>query len=173
VGSVKPSTLTSLQGISAHTNVEGEGTVCWTILDALGQVHQLRTKGYYVLGTKIRLFSPQHYFEESTNNPFVTFNKSGAELGLNYDSILSFPFQKDIRLPMMLTYHHFKQRERPVAGLTFQETRAFTSTKSIFTSVADETNQHISYAQKELLLWHHKLWHCDLQRVQTLLRQPQ
>jgi hypothetical protein len=74
---------------------------------------------------------------------------------------------------MMLTDHHFKQRERPVAGLTFQDTLAFTSTKPIFTSVADETNQNISYAQKELLLWHHKLCHCDLQRVQTLLQQPQ
>jgi hypothetical protein len=74
---------------------------------------------------------------------------------------------------MMLTDHHFKQRERPVTGLTFQETLAFTSTKLIFTSATDETNQKISYAQNELLLWHHKLCHCDLQRVQTLLCQPQ
>jgi hypothetical protein len=94
VGSVKPSTITSLQGISARTNVEGEGTVCWTIPDALSQVHQLKTKAYYVPGAKICLFSPQQYFEEITNNPFVTFNKYGAELGLNDGSILSFPFQK-------------------------------------------------------------------------------
>jgi hypothetical protein len=39
---------------------------------------------------------------------------------------------------MMLTDHHFKQMERPVAGLKFQEKLAFTSTKPIFTSVADK-----------------------------------
>jgi hypothetical protein len=59
VGFIKPSNLTSLQGISARTNVKGEGTVCWIIRDPLGQVHQLRTKAYYVPGAKIRLFSPQ------------------------------------------------------------------------------------------------------------------
>jgi hypothetical protein len=173
VRSIKPSTLTSLQGLSTRTNVEGECTVCWTLRDALRQVHQLRTKAYYVPGANNRLFSPKQYFEESNTCPFVTFNKPGAELGLNDGSILSFPFQKDSRLPMMLTDHHFKQRERPVAGLAFQETLAFTSTKSIFTSVADETNQNISYAHKELLIWHHKLCHLDLHRVQTFLRQPQ
>jgi hypothetical protein len=88
VGSIKPFSLTSLQGISARTKVEGEGTVYWTIRDTLGQVHQLRTKAYYMPGAKIHLFSPQQYFEESNNDPFVTFNKSGAKLGLNNGSIL-------------------------------------------------------------------------------------
>jgi hypothetical protein len=165
VASIRPSNLTSLQDISARTNVEGEGTLCWTIRGALGQVRQLRTKAYYVTGAKIHLFSTQQYFEES-NNDILSLNKSGTKLGLNNGSILLFPFQKDSRLPVMITDHHFKQRECPVAGLTFQETLAFTSNKYIFTRIADETtNQNISYAQKELLLWHHRLCHFDLQIV--------
>jgi hypothetical protein len=120
---------------------------------------------------KICLFSPQHYFEECHNNPFVTLTKSGAKLGLDNGSILSFPYQRDSNLPMMLTNKHFNQREDHVEGLTFQEALAFSIAKSALKNVADETNQNISYAQKELLLWHQKLYHCD-QRVQTFLRKP-
>jgi hypothetical protein len=156
------------KGLSAKSSVVGEGTIFWLIRDALGQVHQLRTKANYVPDTNICLFSPQHYFEECHNNPFVTFTTSGAKLGLDDGSILSFPYQRDSNLPMMLKNKHFNQREARVAGLTFQEALAFSTAKSALKNITDETNQNISYAQKELLLWHQKLCHCDEQRVQTL-----
>jgi hypothetical protein len=35
-------------------------------------------------------------------------------------------------------------------------------------SVADETNQNLTAPQKELLLWHHRLAHANLQWVQWL-----
>jgi hypothetical protein len=60
--------------------------------------------------------------------------------------------------------------EAHVTGLTFQEALTFSTAKSALTNVADETNQNISYSQRELLLWHHKLCHCEQQGVQTLLR---
>jgi hypothetical protein len=105
-----PDTKIRLFSPQQYFEESNNDTVYWTIHDYLGQVHRLRTKAFYVPGTKIRIFSPQQYFEESNNDPFVTINKSGAELGLKNGSILSFPFQKDIHLPMMLTDHHFKQR---------------------------------------------------------------
>jgi hypothetical protein len=103
VGPLHPSILTSLQGLSVKSNVVGEGNICWTIWDALGQVHQLWTKTYFVPDVKICLFSPHKYLEECNNDPFVTFNKSGANLGLDDGSILSFAYQWDSNTPMMLT----------------------------------------------------------------------
>jgi hypothetical protein len=59
VGHLRASRLTSLQGLSAKSIIIGEGTICWSVRDSLGQLHQLRTKAYYVPDAKICLFSPQ------------------------------------------------------------------------------------------------------------------
>jgi hypothetical protein len=40
-------------------------------------------------------------------------------------------------------------------------------------TVADEVNQNLTEAKKELLLWHCKLRHADMQRVQMMIRIPQ
>jgi hypothetical protein len=145
VGPLRASRLTSLQGLSVK-DIVSEGTIWWSIRDAFGQVHQLQTKAYYVPDAKIRLFLPQQYFEECKKEPFVTFNKSGAKLGLTDGSTLSFPYQRDSNLPMILTNKHFNQREAHVAGLTFQEALAFSTVKSALNNVSDETNQNISYS---------------------------
>ena len=39
-------------------------------------------------------------------------------------------------------------------------------------SVADESNQNLTSVQKELLLWHWKLGHANLQWIQTVCREP-
>jgi hypothetical protein len=39
IGPLPASRLTSLQGLSAKSSVVGEGTICWSIRDALDQVH--------------------------------------------------------------------------------------------------------------------------------------
>jgi hypothetical protein len=40
-------------------------------------------------------------------------------------------------------------------------------------TVADEVNQNLTAVKKELLLWHWKLGHADMQRVQMIIRTPQ
>jgi hypothetical protein len=42
-----------------------------------------------------------------------------------------------------------------------------------FLTVADEQNQNQTASQRELLLWHQKLAHANMQRIQALLREPQ
>jgi hypothetical protein len=39
--------------------------------------------------------------------------------------------------------------------------------------VADEVNQQFNAAKKELLLWHSKLGHADMQRLQMMIHTPQ
>jgi hypothetical protein len=47
-----------------------------------------------------------------------------------------------------------------------------TDRRSISMSVAHETNQNLSKAQKELLSWHWKLGHCNFGWVQRLASDP-
>ena len=58
-------------------------------------------------------------------------------------------------------------------GLMFDDATALGDGHSVhnYMSVADESNQNLTSAQKELLLWHWKLGHANLQWIQTLCRE--
>ena len=59
-------------------------------------------------------------------------------------------------------------------GLTFDDATTLGDGHSVhnYMSVADESNQNLTSAQKELLLWHWKLGHANFQWIQTLCREP-
>ena len=59
-------------------------------------------------------------------------------------------------------------------GLTFDDATALRDGHSVYNymSVAYESNQNLTRAQKELLLWHWKLGHANLQWIQTLCCEP-
>jgi hypothetical protein len=80
---------------------------------------------------------------------------------------LTFPYQPGSKLAMMLTSSHFNNHTTKV-GLTFEDTNMLASL-----TVADEVNQNLTADRKELLLWHWKLGHADIQRVQIMIRTPQ
>jgi hypothetical protein len=64
----------------------------------------------------------------------------------------------------MLTPWHFK-RQDPFVGLTYQDVQTLSNLGgiSVLLNVANKTNQNLTAVQKELLLWHHKLGHADMQ----------
>jgi hypothetical protein len=84
---------------------------------------------------------------------------------LHNGSILTFPFA-DNNIPYMLTDW------QPVVGITFQDQSILTDSKMVNMSVAAETNQNLTNAQKELLTWHWKLGHCHFGWVQRLASEP-
>ncbi len=96
-----------------------------------------------------------------------------TQLTLHCGTTLEFPYNNGSNLPLMLTPKHFK-RQDPFVGLTYQDAQTLSdlSGLSALLNVADETNQNLTAAQKELLLWHHKLGHANMQQVQTLLAKP-
>ena len=57
-----------------------------------------------------------------------------------------------------------------MVGMDGTDINLFSSPDELFDlmSVADETNQNLSAAQKELLQWHWKLGHCNFQWIQAL-----
>jgi hypothetical protein len=102
------------------------------------------------------------YFDEQ-NGGYYHMDKSMTTLTLGDRTPMVFPYQPGNKLPIMLASHHFNNFTTTV-GLTFEGTKMLASLM-----VADEVNQHLTAAKNELLLWHWKLGHADMQRVQMLI----
>ena len=167
VGPIRPATITELQGLSHTTKVHGVGQVKWTVRDVFGATRTIKTEAYYVPEPTVRLFSPQTYFCEQEQG-HLRLDHSSTTLQLHDGSLLHFPYNANNNLPLMLPVepHH--------VGLTFDDITALGDGHSVhnYMSVADESNQNLTQAQKELLLWHWKLGHANLQWIQTLCREP-
>jgi hypothetical protein len=164
---IRTSTMTELKGLNDVTTVQGYGPVNWTIYDSNDVVRTIRTTAFYVPEASIRLFSPQSYFQE-VNGGSLLVDKDKAILSTR-DGDLVFPHNCCMNLPLMLPASHKQSKTVGVFREDIQE--LLVSTASMM-SVADETNQNITATQKELLLWHWKLGHCNFQWVQALAAKP-
>jgi hypothetical protein len=156
----------SLDGLSSKTEVLGMGKVKWEVQYFYCVKRTITTMAYYVATDNIRLFSPKVYFDEQSGESYNMENGM-TRLTLGDGTPLAFPYQPDSKIPMMLTSSHFNNPTTKI-GLTFEETNTLANLK-----VAYEVNHHLTAAKKELLLWHWKLGHVDMQRVQMMIRIPQ
>ena len=176
VGPIQPAEISSLNGLSGTTAVRGFGTVQWMVRDVMGVARTIKTKAYYVPEASIRLFSPQTFFQEQQAGKLVLDHKK-TQLQIPDGTWLEFPYNSSSNLPFMLTgnVNHM--------GLTFEDATMLgdgysvksalsTANHSGLMNVADETNQNLTASQKELLLWHWKLGHANMQWIQTLCRDP-
>jgi len=174
VGPIKPSSFNELSSLDSSIQVHGIGMVEWRVEDMNGTVRVLRTKALYVPSAGVRLFSPQSFFIDNLDGSLVCTHDR-CTLNIPNGSPLEFPWQPVSKLPLMLT-------ESMLAGGSNNKSL---STMHVF-NLADELNDvpepkpsvlrpsnlNLTGSQKELLLWHHRLGHAGLQRIQALLGQP-
>ena len=166
VGDLQLPSITEITGLTSTSPVKGEGTVEWTIVDIFGTVRTIQTTAYYVPAATIRLFSPQTYFQEHDAGE-CRINSRRTSVELADGSLLEFPFNHESNLPLMLPA---EPAHTCTMGLTFEDAEALGSLSNLRwnLSVADQTNQNLTAAQRELLLIHWKLGHPHLQWVQKL-----
>ena len=148
---------TRMQGIGNTIEVQGHGTIQWTIIDDDGKPQQLRTKGLYVPAMKFRLFSPQAYVKEQHSNcDGFSLNKEAASLSWNGGtSKFTIKYDRTTSLPVFRAYRDLIQSaERVAATLT----------------VMDTLNHNLSPGQKDLLKWHQRLGHLGFQWIKWLAR---
>jgi hypothetical protein len=126
----------------------------------------IATMAYYVPTANIRLLSLKVYFDEQNGGSYH-MERGMPRFILGDGTPLTCPYQPGSKLPMMLTSSHFNNPTTKVV-LTFEDTNMLAKL-----TVADEVNQNLTAAKKELLLWHWKLGHADTQRVQMMPRTPQ
>ena len=108
----------------------------------------------------------------------MTTDRTKAVLKLHDGTPLIFPYNRTMNLPLMLPTGHRhsgepSRCETRTVGLTREDVRSFNdNSERAWLSVADEMNQNLTTVQKELLLLHWKLGHCNFQWVQALAATP-
>jgi hypothetical protein len=156
----------SLDGLSSKTEVLVMGKVTSEVQDLYGVERTITTMAYYVQTANIRLFSPKVYYDEQNGGSYH-MERGMTRLTLGDGTTLTFPYQTGSKLAMMLTSSHFNNSTTKV-GLTFEDTNMLANL-----TVADEVNQNLTSEKNELLLWHWKLGHADMQVFQMMIRTPQ
>lgn len=174
----------SLEGVSEKTSIEGKGLVSWEVTDMHGKIGVVVTEAYYVPTASIRLYSPQfHFREHSKGSISMDHNKMHLILppmpvNQNRALQLTFPFQQSSNLPLMLKSDHpdlptsfnVANSSTPSRYGPVMETLETTISSGDFSAfLADIENPNLSPSQKELLVWHWKLGHVNMPRIQRLM----
>lgn len=123
----------------------------------------IQVEDYYVPEATIRLFSPQWYFQQEHKGRLI-MDQFSTKLELAKRLVVSFPYNGSNNLPQIGPTCAFQ------IGLSFEDACLLGDGHSVrtFMSVANETNQNLTAAQRELLIWHWKLGHANFQWIQAL-----
>jgi hypothetical protein len=149
-------TYKHLNGLNGGAEVQGEGTVKWTVYTDRGKRIVITTYAYYVPDTTDRLFSPIPYFRQPGNtggNGCFKLTENGATI--------TFPNSTET-ISMQLP-NNALPGVYPIVSLP-------TSNETALVSVLEESNLHLTADQKYLLLWHQRIGHFGMQRIQALFR---
>jgi hypothetical protein len=159
---VDPSSL-SLQGINTRTKVAGAGIVSWSVRDDIGIIRTIKTRAFFIPDSAVRLFSPQAYFQQ----PEI----KGGEGLMHVDSLTCyfiFPWtNRKGRLTFRFHPHHplpIVFPEEPISSSQAEIDAVFAST------VVDASNTNLTAAQKEILKWHFRLGHFNIEWIKGLAR---
>jgi hypothetical protein len=171
-GIIHKADLQALSQVNGTTPVCGQGPVEWPIEDVDGNRRTITTDAYYVPDAGIRLFSPQVYINKH-KSANMQIDHNGIRFTLKCGTVLRFPFNKSNNLPFMLTEKSLRSRKDSHLSASAQ---LFT-TQGIYTSLIDRSvlnrdNFNLNPAQQELLTWHCRWCHCDLNRVRMILARP-
>jgi hypothetical protein len=149
IGDLETPMYATVKGLKKGIKVVGQGIVEWTIFDMDGVTRRIRTKALYIPEGNICLFSTQVYFQEHKKGQ-AKLKTTGLSWTLADGTILWFPYAGGSNLPIMLT----NLDSSSTVGLSYYDINLLSnpSVATTFVTVADETNQNITHALKELLL---------------------
>jgi hypothetical protein len=100
---------------------------------------------------------------------------NGIAFTLKCGTLLRFPFNKGKNLPFMITERSLQSRKGShlTSSLVVLSNREVTAYNSLIDrSVFNCDNFNLNPARQELLKWHCRWCHCDLNRVRLILSRP-
>jgi hypothetical protein len=171
INGIHKADLQSLTQVNGKIPVCGQGLVDWPIEDVNGTCRSITTEAYYVPDAEIRLFSPQVYIgNNKTANMHI--NHNGIAFTLKCRTLLHFPFNKGNNLPFVLTERSLQSRK--ISHLTSSLSVLSSREAAVYNSLIDRSvfncdNFSLNPVQQELLKWHCRWCHCDLNRVRMIL----
>ena len=152
-----------IRDLSASNSVAGEGYVRWTVRDKSGALVHLELPAYHMPKAEVRLLSPQVLLTLAGGESRQT--ASGVHICLGSGIELAAPICPRSNLPILAFHCHTDSAPRSFWSDAF----AFTAT-DVSQSVLDDSNVNLSAAQKETLLWHHRLSHASISWIKLLMR---
>jgi hypothetical protein len=141
--------------------------IVWNVYDEHGKVRKIKTSGYYIPQSQMRLFSPVSYFRHHQNQGSFSINAIAATLVLANGSVVPLP---DYKMSLLPIAHAHLERER---GQTQHHQSAFPrfNVPTTPASLADPMNSNVTAEEKELLTIHWRLGHPGFQLIQKLIQQ--
>jgi hypothetical protein len=169
-----------LQGITGPATVAGIGRVHWNLRDDKQSLHLIQTTAYHVPCRPIWLFSPQAYFRQ----PKIV-GKGGQFVVSDKACYFQFP-----RLPTLkpgkhcLTFYMQQHHPLPVAFPDWRAQERLVTPKydwlhgwstdyinNANITVVDDGNIILDVHQKELLRWHFRFGHFNMEWIKSLCRE--
>ena len=153
--------------LSSTNTVKGKGLLTWRVLDIHGKEVEIQLPGYHVPSASVRLLSPQCLLSvDSIGGGHATQDASRYRFHLNNGIVLDAPYGR-ANLPI-LPLSQGADREIGFWARCF----AFSTTENNAWArcILDAANTNLSPAQKELLLWHHRLSHAGISTIHNLMR---
>jgi hypothetical protein len=177
-----------ITGIGAQSEIGGVGIVRWKIIDQHGKVDIIETEAYYVPSAHIRLYSPQsHFVRHKKGNMTLNWEETTLKLP-NSSQSLSFPYDQYNALPLMiLAPGDSEPAEAMIMEENFgsdvlgqEDVESGSTSDNLFLpqdcssdeincAITDEQNVNLSKSQLELLGWHYKFGHVNMQSIQRLM----
>ena len=148
-----------VDGINSHTQLNGVGTVCWSMLDSSGNVRDLKLPAYYAPNARQRLLSTSVFCKIYPNNNIVLNPKSWTiqpDPNNTNESAIDIMINPLNNLPMTTCMRPESLGE---VAVNFAEQ----------ISCIHSNNFNLSCPQKELLRWHYRLGHMSMRTIQRIL----
>ena len=158
-----------IKDLSKTNEVAGEGVVRWKVRDKTGKIVNIDLPGYHIPNAEVRLLSPQVLLSTVGGSSKAIQTPADLIFCLGNGVELQAHYCPRSNLPLLSICDHASDVRsfwHDTFDISENEATAFTASKSVL----DSNNANLSAAEKELLLWHHRLSHASMPWLQPLMR---
>lgn len=165
-GSYKESNM-KVRDLSGENKVAGEGLIRWAVRDVSGETRVLEVHGIHIPTAGVRLLSPQVI--KKTHGIGGSIEDDGVLLSSKSGDVKIFAaLETSSNLPVL------KLENMPATSPTWLDSfQHLPDSPSAHLSVLSPSNVNLSPGEKELLLWHNRLSHTGVSKVQELCKARQ
>ena len=172
-GTYRPSSM-KIRDLSNITSAAGEGTIQWPVTDESGVTFMLEVPGVHLESATVRLLSPQVLIRSAACT--MTMDDQGLSFQFRSGSTIKAPVNNQTNLPQIplsdapaLTPSTFGFDTFSFEAELLSDWNASINEHKAFMTILRSDNTNLRASQKELLLWHQRLSHYNLQAIRSLL----
>ena len=155
---------TTLTGITSSAICKGKGLIELTVLDDNGSKKYIKTEALYVPEAKVKLLSIQRYCSKVKGGARFSVDSEGCVFEFPRSEgggKLTFDLESNNMLPQTLTVKQWSRKL--IKGKEKSDIKTFT--------VVATENLNLDSSQKQLLEWHYRLGHFNMNWIRALIRQ--